>query len=262
MVSNLPGVGQNLQDPLFFNILWGITTPTSGSVIADAPSLALSQYLNSASGPYSSAGGYFGFEKLPQSYRKNFTSTTTAALAALPADWPEIEYVVSGFPGGPNFTIGAMSPTMLVPFSRGNVSISSASMSDPPSINLGWLTDPSDTELAIAAFKRGRAIWDTPAGRALRVGAELVPGDAVQSDAQILEYIRNSAQQIWHASSTCKMGMQGDGDAVVDSTGRVFGVKGLRVVDASIIPFSLPGHPQATIYGLAEKIADDIKRGR
>jgi choline dehydrogenase len=49
--------------------------------------------------------------------------------------------------------------------------------------------------------------------------------------------------------------------AVVDSKARVYGVKGLRVVDASAFPFLPPGHPQATVYMLAEKIADDIRKG-
>ena len=54
------------------------------------------------------------------------------------------------------------------------------------------------------------------------------------------------------------MGKSGDEDAVVDSKGRVFGVDGLRVCDASVFPFSIPGHPQSAVYALAEKIAEDI----
>ncbi|KAG4412359.1 hypothetical protein IFR04_014516 [Cadophora malorum] len=262
VVSALSGVGQNLQDPIFFNVLWGITTATSGSVIADNTPLALSQYLNSAAGPYSSAGGYFGFEKLPASLRSNFSLATELALSAFPSDWPEIEHVISGFPGGPGFTIGAVSPSILVPFSKGNITISSPSMLDAPSINLGWLADPKDAEVAVASFKRARQIWETAPAKVIRVGAEIVPGSAVQTDAQILEYIRGAAQQIWHASSTCKMGKMTDPDAVVDSKGKVFGVSGLRVVDNSIAPFSVPGHPQGTVYMLAEKIADDIRAGR
>ena len=57
------------------------------------------------------------------------------------------------------------------------------------------------------------------------------------------------------------MGQAGDPNAVVDSKARVFGVNGLRVVDASSFPFLPASHPQATIYMFAEKIADDIKNG-
>jgi len=58
------------------------------------------------------------------------------------------------------------------------------------------------------------------------------------------------------------MGEAGDRFAVVDSKARVFGVEGLRVVDNSIPPFSVPGHPQSSVYMLAEKIANDILKGR
>lgn len=57
------------------------------------------------------------------------------------------------------------------------------------------------------------------------------------------------------------MGKKGDPGAVVDSQARVFGVSGLRVLDMSAAPFTPPGHPQATVYMLAEKIADDIRKG-
>lgn len=67
---------------------------------------------------------------------------------------------------------------------------------------------------------------------------------------------------IWHPSSTNSMGEKGDPNAVVDSTAKVFGVQGLRVVDISAIPISIPGHPSGTVYMFAEKIADDIENGR
>jgi choline dehydrogenase len=67
---------------------------------------------------------------------------------------------------------------------------------------------------------------------------------------------------IWHPGSTNSMGKTGDPNAVVNSTARVFGVQGLRVVDISAIPISIPGHPSGTVYMFAEKIADDIKNGR
>lgn len=212
----------------------------------------------------SSAGGYLSFEKLPAKNRAAFSPRTANLLKQFPADWPEIEYIASGFPSGnPNFsTIGVISGTILTPSSRGNVTIRSASIEDSPVINLGWLTDPADGEVLVAAFKRAREAWDSKAIADVVVGPEIVPGAAVTSDQDILTYIRNSAQPIWHASSTCAMGKKGDKDAVVDSKARVFGVQGLRVVDNSVIPFSVPGHPQSSIYMLAEKIADNIINGR
>lgn len=63
----------------------------------------------------------------------------------------------------------------------------------------------------------------------------------------IKKAIKGSLQTVWHASSTCKMGQSTDKMAVVDSHARVYGVKGVRVVDASAFPFLPPGHPQSTV---------------
>ena len=266
MISDLPGVGQNLQDQIFFNVLRGISVPNTGTYIAtpEQQAFAVQQYLVNATGPYSSAGGYLSFEKLPAQFRKTLSSRTSVLLAKYPSDWPEIEYIASGFPG--DFlnltTVGAISGTLLTPSSKGTVTINSSLVTDPPVIDLKWLSDPADGELLVAAFKRVREAWNSSAIANIVVGPEITPGEAVITDAQILEFIRTAAQPIWHASSTCAMGKIGDKGAVVDSKARVFGVNGLRVVDASVIPFSLPGHPQSSVYMLAEKIAEDILKGR
>jgi choline dehydrogenase-like flavoprotein len=94
------------------------------------------------------------------------------------------------------------------------------------------------------------------------IGEEYLPGPNVTSDEQIVEYMRESAFTLYHASATCKMGKRQDEMAVVDSQARVYGVQGLRVVDASAFPFLPPGHPQATVYMLAEKIAEDVRNSR
>jgi choline dehydrogenase len=91
---------------------------------------------------------------------------------------------------------------------------------------------------------------------------EYAPGAEVQTDEQIIDSIRSTLMTVWHASCTCKMGRTDDPMAVVDNRAKVIGVKGLRVVDASALALLPPGHPQSTIYALAEKIADDIKNGR
>ena len=127
---------------------------------------------------------------------------------------------------------------------------------------MAWLTDPADAELAIAAFKRCRQAWASPAISSIKLGPEIAPGPAVVTDEEILVWIRPNVQQQWHASSTNKMGKAGDPTTVVDGKARVSGVKRLRVVDNSAIPFSIPGHPSRTVYMFAEKIADEIKNGR
>lgn len=228
----------------------------------------LEQYHNDQAGPYSQAGGYFSFEKIPESLRANFSQETRDKLAGFPEDWPEVQYIPFGFSmpssSGGAQTVGTMSATLTAPLSRGNVAISSPSIKDPPVFDLAWPSDPADAELAVAAFKRCREALADTCLDPIRVGAELAPGANVTTDEDILAYIRQTATTVWHASGTCKMGKGEDVDpmAVVDSQARVFGVEGLRVVDASAFPFAVPANPQSTVYMLAEKIADVILSGR
>ncbi|KLU91319.1 hypothetical protein MAPG_09840 [Magnaporthiopsis poae ATCC 64411] len=113
--------------------------------------------------------------------------------------------------------------------------------------------------VALAAYRRVRAAFATVAMRPILAGdVESYPGLGVKTDEQLLGAIRDSAMTLWHASCTCRMGRVDDPNAVVDSAARVIGVKGLRVVDASSFALLPPGHPQSTIYALAEKIADHI----
>lgn len=90
-------------------------------------------------------------------------------------------------------------------------------------------------------------MFRTPAIRSILIGPEYFPGVEYQSDAEILEVIKNTLMTIYHASCTCKMGTRNDSMAVVDHRARVFGVSGLRVVDASAFPFLPPGHPQSVV---------------
>lgn len=79
------------------------------------------------------------------------------------------------------------------------------------------------------------------------VGPEVYPGAQVQTDEEILDTIKLSFNTVYHAAATNKMGKKDDKMAVVDSKCRVYGVKRLRVVDASSFPFLPPGHPMSTI---------------
>jgi choline dehydrogenase-like flavoprotein len=148
---------------------------------------------------------------------------------------------------------------LVAPLSRGTVTISSANTDDLPIVDPKWLTDPADQQVAIAAYKRVRQAFASKAMAAVLADpVEYFPGPNVKTDAQILETIRKTLHTVYHASGTCKMGKSEDPTAVVDSAGRVFGTEGLRVVDASIFALLPPGHPQSTVYMLAEKIAFEI----
>lgn len=277
VIADLPGVGQNMWDHVVLSVGRQVGVETYGRLMNQtAARKAEADY---ASPPHTGIltndqSDYLGWEKIPASYRSNFTAATASALdETFPRDWPEVEYEISISPfGTPSFStpedpidVGYIQPVLIAPLSRGNVSISSADMSDPPIINPNWLTDPVDQEVAIAAFKRGRAFFNTSAIAPILIGDELTPGQDLpegSSDAEILSYLQQNIGFNWHASCTCKMGREHDPMAVVDSRARVMGVQRLRVVDASSFALLPPGHPQATVYALAEKLAADILAGR
>lgn len=268
VVADVPGVGQNLQDPILVSVSYPISTPSAQSLTND-PVLNpgfVEEYVRSGTGPYSSAAGFLAHERLPNSTLATLSEATRQKLASLPPDSPQLSFVAGAYSSGPGQTRGSISACMPLPFSRGNVTAASASVSDPPQIHLNWLSDPADAELAVAAVRRLRAAWSSAFANTpgFKVGPEASPGDGVQTDEEILEHVRRTTNQIWHPVSTAAMGKEEDvasGRAVVDSRGRVFGVQRLRIADASAFPFALPGHPQSAVYALAEKIADDIITG-
>lgn len=271
VLKDLPGVGQNMWDHVLFganrrvNVLTAsasLNSPVVAAKLAD-------QFRTNASGPLAAFGaGYYGWEALPQPYRANLSSAAITALATFPSDWPELEWLpISAYLGYQTnrqtedprdvYNYATINPGLIAPLSRGNVTISSADMTDPPIIDPNWLSDPADQELAVQSFKRSREIWSAIAN--ITVGtAEYLPGLNVTSDDDILAYIQASLMTIYHAAATCKMGGSNDSMAVLDSQARVYGTQSLRVVDASSFPFLPPGHPQSTVYALAEKIAADI----
>ena len=89
------------------------------------------------------------------------------------------------------------------------------------------------------------------------LGKERLPGKDVQSDDEIVDYIRQKGETIYHPVGSCKMGS--DSLAVVDSELKVHGVEGLRVIDASVMPTLVGGNTNAPTIMIAEKIADQIK---
>ncbi|KAF2659431.1 GMC oxidoreductase [Lophiostoma macrostomum CBS 122681] len=262
IIMDAVGVGQALEDQPAVALTYKVRVPSS--TVLDSPAkvqAAVSDFLSNGTGPLASTGGdIVAWEKVP---RRLVSNDTAKALSAAPDDWPDLEFIVqASYPGQPpdSDDYAELSVVLVNPFSRGNVTISSPNVLDQPLITVNFLTDPRDKEVAIAAFRRGQEILGSPSMAAVVVGPA-VPGNGTITDTQILEYIQQSARTISHVSCTCKMGKAEDGTAVVDSTGRVFGVERLRVVDASAMPFLPPGHPSATVYALGELISDIIMQG-
>lgn len=134
--------------------------------------------------------------------------------------------------------------------SRGTVDLASADTADLPLINPNFLTHPTDVEVAVAGFKRSRQLMASKAVAPVIIGEEYFPGSTVQSDDEIIAWLRKASMTVFHAACTCAMGKRSDPKAVIDSQAKVIGVSKLRVVDASSFPILVPGHPMATICKL------------
>jgi choline dehydrogenase len=271
VVADRPGVGQNLTDHIAIGVNYPVNIVTHSALGNLAYTIAAAEsYRVNRTGALTSTGGdVIAFEKFPQDVMRALRPETQAALEANPADWPDIEYFFSDAYAGDNkdFTHNvpptednyiANSAALQSPFSRGYVKLASPDTATNPLVNFNYYHDPRDQDVAIAAFKRIRKLTTQSAMKQILIGPEAFPGANITSDAEILKTIKAFSLPVYHAAGTCAMGKPTDLYAVVDSKARVIGVKNLRVVDASAFPFLVPGHIQATVYGLAEMIADFI----
>ena len=141
------------------------------------------------------------------------------------------------------------------PLSVGSIRIQSNDPTVAPLIDPQYLTDPEDLRVLRDGIRLVRKIFAQQAYDSLR-GEEHAPGKDVQSDADLDAYIRANANTLYHPVGTCKMGV--DEMAVVDPQLRIYGIKGLRVVDASIMPNVCSGNTNFPTMMIAEKAADLI----
>jgi choline dehydrogenase-like flavoprotein len=147
-------------------------------------------------------------------------------------------------------------PCLLHPRARGSVRLHSADPADRPVIGHQLLAEPDDVAGLIEAARLVRAIYEAPAMKE-RVVKEMRPGPAVQTDAEWVEYLRTHTFRAEHPVGTARMGT--DAAAVVDPELRVRGVRGLRVVDASVLPTQVSGNTNAAIMVVAERASDLIR---
>jgi choline dehydrogenase len=141
------------------------------------------------------------------------------------------------------------------PASMGTLRLASRNPLEPPRIDLNFLADPADGARLLEGVKLARRIGRT-APLSMLIEAELAPGPAAVNDEAIFASIRATLDTYHHPSSTAPMGAPGDPHAVVDPEGRVHGLEGLRVVDASIFPDAISVATNVTTIAVAEHIAE------
>ena len=149
----------------------------------------------------------------------------------------------------------AIHACLLRPKSTGKVGLYGAAPHLHPKIELNMLSHPDDQQVMIKAVKRARDIFaQQPLSSSM--GGEIYPGMACLSDEDILDFVKDKANTIYHPVGTCKMGS--DKMAVVDKDLKVHGLESLRVVDASIMPTLISGNTNAPTIMIAAKVADTI----
>mgnify|MGYP000530575901 FL=1 len=140
--------------------------------------------------------------------------------------------------------------------SRGSLKVTSGDVRDHPAFTFNYLSTEEDKQEWVEAIASARKILNQPAFAAFS-GGEISPGSDVASDQQVLDWVRKDGETAYHPSCTCKMGT--DEMAVVDpKTMRVHGMQGVRVVDASVMPYVTNGNIYAPVMMVAEKAADLI----
>jgi choline dehydrogenase len=246
----LPGVGQNLQD----HYIVRINHPVSGMPTVNERSRGVAlaseivRYLVTGKGvlTYSASLAAASVKVLEES------ATPDVQCSIAPGSFKDGQIgKLDDFPG---ITAGAWQ---MRPLSRGYVEAKSNDPREAPAINPRYLSEQTDRRAIIGGLRFVRRLFAAPA-LVQYCGAEILPGAAVETDDELLDYARQKGSTVYHATCTCKMGS--DQMAVVDDQLRVHGLEGLRVIDASVMPTVTSTNTNAPTIMIAERGADLIRR--
>ena len=232
--ADLEGVGRNLQDHLNIGQSYECTQPISLNNAEGAPNVL--KYMFRKTGPLTSniaeAGAFL-------------KSRPGLAECDLQLHFAPVYFVAHGFknPQGHGFSLGAV---LLTPQSRGRIYLRSADPKEPPAIDPAYFSNEEDVRPLCEGLKVAWKLLESKSFDPFR-------GKAIFDRQAPADFIRSYAETLYHPVGTCKMGS--DAESVVDASLRVYGVLGLRVVDASIMPKIVRGNTNTPTYMIAEKAA-------
>jgi choline dehydrogenase len=250
VVHHLPGVGQSLQDHYSAAIKLRCKLPITVNDVMLSNARKLKAGLE-----------YYMFHRGPLSMISSPAALFARTRPELAS--PDVKCSISPFSaerpqdGLHRFSGFTMIAYQLRPESRGEIKLKSPDPFDAPAVYPNYLATETDRRTIVAGLKLCRQILATPHMQRF-IEAEFQPGSAVESDEELLDYARRRGGTVYHPTSTCKMGS--DPTAVVDPELRVYGVDGLRVADASIMPTVVSGNTNAAAIMIGEKAADMVRR--
>ena len=250
VVADSPDVGRNLQDHIDCGVLYECTKPiTLFSLLkGHRQTMVGIQYMLNKSGHGRTIHLHSGaFLKTRPDL--DIPDIQIHFVNALMRDHGRVKAESDGF---------TIHTCPLRPESRGTVSLESSDPFASPLIDPKYFSAPNDIRCMRDSIRLIRTIVAQDAFKPYR-GAEIAPGEAAQSDADLDKWIRATAETLYHPVGTCRMGA--DAKSVVDSELRVRGVGGLRVIDASVMPTLVGGNTNAPTIMIAEKLSD-LMRGR
>jgi choline dehydrogenase-like flavoprotein len=284
---DLPGVGENLQDHLRIQTTYELLPNITGLDVLrynqTRAAIELDLWRQGQTSLYQYSGSCYGFLKWQEVAGNNTALLQHAQASADPSNTidrmklsllsdpdsraPDLQVVFGdgyigtrGYPANTTSGYGKKYATLLAgvmhPFARGSVHISSSNSSAKPVIDPRYLSTKFDLEAAKQAAKYLRKMGTTAPFKQLWVD-EYDPGLSTETDAQWEAYVKENVSTFYHPLGTCAMLPKEDG-GVVSPELKVYGVKNLRVVDASVIPIMISANIQTAVYGIAERAAELI----
>jgi choline dehydrogenase len=250
VIHELKGVGENLRDHIAPRIVYKITKP---GIAYNDKARGLNLLKQIANYVFKREG----FLTLPSAPVVGFFKTKKE-LAAPDIQVHFIPYKVVlengkrklGVEPGITCTVNQNLPE-----SRGSIHIKSMNPEEPPAIRFNFLSNSLDRETLVSGVKLIRKLMNSETMQEF-CGEEVQPGKSLDTDEDILNFIKEKAETVYHPSGTCKMGF--DQEAVVDKSLKVHGIKGLRIADASIMPTLVSGNTNAVCMMIGERCADFI----